>query len=282
MKPQVITAIPVPFTNEGEIDWPAYSRAVEFIDPHVDAMLVAGTTGEFPALEDDERLELFRVTRDILGPERTIAHIGHGSLRQVTSLAKKTKDLGISRMAALSPYYFPTDDEGIVDFYQGIVDAVPGVELYAYLFPERTGMDVSAEAMGEVFQIPEIVGVKLSGASNDLRSQYAARMRPGQEIYSGSDNILPQMMEEGGTGVVSGVSSVFPELFSTLVEALQSGQDHADAQAQVEAAVNLVGPSIKYLKAGLAERVGGDWASRMSMPKVSSDQAEKISEATRV
>ena len=56
MKPQIVTAIPIPFTSEGDVDEGTYQRAIEFIEPHVDGVLVAGTTGEIGRASCRERV----------------------------------------------------------------------------------------------------------------------------------------------------------------------------------------------------------------------------------
>ncbi|WP_194928812.1 dihydrodipicolinate synthase family protein [Pseudactinotalea sp. HY158] len=279
MNPHVITAMPVPFTTTGALDLPAYRRAVTAVDPHVDGVLVAGTTGEFPALDDDERLELFAATRDLIGPERTIAHLGHASTRQVIRLARATVDLGLRRSALITPYYLPTDPAGVVDFYREVLDAVPGLELFVYLFPERTGLDVSPSVLTEILALPGIVGVKLSGAASETVADYAGVLRSGQLLYSGNDATLPDVMAAGGHGVVSGVSSLFPTVFAALSAALCEGRGHDRIQSQAAELVALTGANIRFLKAGLAARDGGDWASRMSLPTPNSETVNQIHDA---
>ena len=76
MKPQIVTAIPIPFTSEGDVDEGTYQRAIEFIEPHVDGC--CQNHRQFLALDDDERLELF-ASRDLIGG-RTIARLGHAAV----------------------------------------------------------------------------------------------------------------------------------------------------------------------------------------------------------
>lgn len=276
MKPQIVTAIPIPFTSEGDVDEGTYQRAIEFIEPHVDGVLVAGTTGEFLALDDDERLELFKLTRDLIGADRTIAHLGHASSFQAGRLARRTLDLGIRRTALITPYYLPTDDEGLVDFYRETLAAAPEQQLYAYLFPERTGIEVAPEVLKEILALPGVVGVKLSGAASDALETYAEVLSEGQELYSGNDATLPHVIGLGGSGVVSGVSSVFPELFANLSAQIDRGDDYSELQTEVARLVALTGPNIRFLKVGLAARVGGEWADRMSMPTPTKEVEESI------
>lgn len=281
MKPQIITAMPIPFTSEGDVDVATYQRAIKFVAPHIDGVLVAGTTGEFLALDDDERLQLFEITRDLIGADRTIAHLGHASGYQTARLARKTLELGILRTALITPYYLPTDDAGLVDFYRTTLAAAPDQQLYAYLFPERTGIDVAPAVLQEILALQGIVGVKLSGAASEELKTYAKILPEGQELYSGNDATLPHVIENGGHGVVSGVSSVFPELFAELARKMEQGEDVSETQKEVARLVALTGPNIRFLKIGLAARVGGEWGSRMSMPAPTKQIEEEILAAAR-
>lgn len=278
MTARVIAAVPVPFTEDGELDLPEYEKALLRMNDHVHGALIAGTTGEFPALDDHERLLLFRNAAEILGRDRVIAHLGHPSLRQVLRLADHTADAGITRFALLSPYYLPSDDDGVVAFFRGVTEQHREAEVYAYLFPERTGVDITVDTLGRVMELPGMRGVKLSGGAAGLLPAYGEVLGAGQELFSGDDSALPWVMDHGGTGVVSGVASAFPELFSALVTALDSGEGSTidAAQAAVAEVVGLVGPTIPRLKLALAARTGAPWTHRMALPAVDENTATAI------
>lgn len=277
MTPQIISAVPVPFDSTGEIDRDGFAATLEAIAPHVDAALVAGTTGEFPALDDSERLELFTIAAGVLGAERTIAHVGHASSRQVLRLAGATVAAGIRRLALLNPYYLPADDDAVVDFFAALSTAVPSAEVYAYLFPERTGIDVAPQTLARILALPGMRGVKLSGAAAARLPEYVAVVPDGQEVFSGDDGALPWVMENGGAGVVSGVSSAFPEIYAELARALAQGSPDAErVQEQVRGIVPEVGPTITRLKAAMRARYGGSWESRMALPAVAPAAGEAI------
>jgi 4-hydroxy-tetrahydrodipicolinate synthase len=277
MPARIISAVPVPFTTDGSLDLATYDAALAALAPHVGGALIAGTMGEFPALDDDERVELFRRAADVLGTERVIAHLGHGSTRQVLRLAEAVAATGIRRLALLSPYYLPTDDDGVVEFYRALTEAHPQAEVYAYIFPERTGMDVPPETLGRVLALPGMVGVKLSGGAAAQLPDYAAVLGPHHELYSGDDSTLPAVLALGGTGVVSGVSSAFPETFAALARALGAGTPEAEAiQAVVEEIVPLAGSTVPRLKAAMSARDGAPWACRMALPAVDDATLEAI------
>src|ERR1700750_2299371 len=113
-------------------------------------MLVAGTTGEFPALEDAERLSLFELALAEAGPDRAIAHISDPGARHASPLALAAVALGATRIAAITPYYLPARPDELAGHYRRIRDAAPGPELYAYIFPERTGQHLPPPLFAQV------------------------------------------------------------------------------------------------------------------------------------
>ena len=201
--PVVLSAVPTLFGTDGELD-PGANRALyKLVAGLVDGMLVAGTTGEFPALEDAERLSLFELALAEAGPDRVIAHIGAPDARHAIRLARAAVALGATRIAAITPYYLPARPDELAGHYRRIRDAVPGPELYAYIFPERTGLAVAPSLFAEVAQAAGLAGAKISGsASADLAGYVAAA--PGLRIFSGNDANPWATMRAGGAGVISG------------------------------------------------------------------------------
>ncbi len=218
---------------------------------------MAGTTGEFPALEDAERLSLFELALAEAGPDRVIAHIGAPDARHAARLAQAAVALGATRIAAITPYYLPARPDELAGHYRRIRDAAPGPELYAYIFPERTGLHVPPPLFAQVADAAGLAGAKVSGsASADLAGYVAAT--PGLRIFSGNDASPWASMRAGGAGVISGRSSAYPEVYSALRE------DEAQ-QSRLDRIVAL-GASIGRLKHALQVRgLAGSPAARMTV-----------------
>ena len=162
-------------------------------------MLVAGTTGEFPALEDDERLWLAEQALAEAGPDRVIVHIGAPDARHAARLARAAVALGARRIAAITPYYLPARPDELVTHYRRVREAAPDAELYAYIFPERTGLTVSPSLLADAARAAALAGAKISGsASADLAGYVAAA--PGLRIFSGNDADPWATTRAGGDG----------------------------------------------------------------------------------
>ena len=163
--PVVFSAVPTLFGASGELDPDANRALYKLVAGLVDGLFVAGTTGEFPALEDAERLALFELALAEAGPDRVIAHIGAPDARHASRLAQAAAALGAERIAAITPYYLPARPDELTTHYRRIRDAAPGPELYAYIFPERTGLHVPPPLFAQVADAAGLAGAKVSGSA---------------------------------------------------------------------------------------------------------------------
>jgi 4-hydroxy-tetrahydrodipicolinate synthase len=278
--PVILSAVPTLFGPDGELDTDANHALYKLVAGLVDGLFVAGTTGEFPALEDAERLSLFELALAEAGPDRVIAHIGAPDARHAARLAQAATTLGATRLAAITPYYLPARPDELAAHYRRIRDAAPGPELYAYIFPERTGLLVPPPLFAEVADAAGLAGAKTSGsASADLAGYVAAvsdlpgpsAAAPGLRIFSGNDADPWATMRAGGAGVISGRSSAYPELYAALC------RDPAE-QERLDQVVAL-GASIGRLKHALQVRglvSGFSPAARMTVDPPDAETAAAI------
>ena len=258
---ELIAAVPTPFTASGQLDLAGARHVFGFAASAGASLLVAGTTGEFPALDDDERLALFEVALSIAGPDRTITHVGAADTRHATALAAAALARGATRLAVISPYYLPARIDEVAAHFTAVHTVAGNAQLYAYLFPERTGVTVSPADLGQLAPQAGLAGVKLSGSSATQLKEYILAAPPGFAVYTGDDSQVVEAASMAAAGVVSGVSSAFPVQFAELVAHVRPAgpsdpaePESAPLAATVSAAVRLAGPSIGRLKYALSLR----------------------------
>jgi 4-hydroxy-tetrahydrodipicolinate synthase len=261
----IFSAIPTLFSSDGEVDLDGNRALCKRVAGLLDGLFVAGTTGEFPALDDAERLSLIELALAEAGPDRVIAHVGAPDARHAARLASAAAALGATRLAAITPYYLPARPDEVGDHYRRIRDAVPDRELYAYIFPERTGLRVPPPVFAAVASAAELAGAKLSGsAATDLAGYVAAA--PGRRMFSGDDSNPAATVRAGGAGLISGRSGAYPEVYAALVAALRAGDEEAAARHQLLLdRIVALGASIGRLKHALQLRGLGGTTARMAV-----------------
>ena len=254
--PVVFSAVPTLFDPDGELDLAANRALYKHLAGLVDGLFVAGTTGEFPALDDAERLSLFELALAEAGPDRVIAHIGAPDARHAARLAQAAISLGATRLAAITPYYLPARPDELSAHYRRIRDAAPGPELYAYIFSERTGVPVPPPLFARVADAAGLAGAKISGSSAGELADYVAAA-PGLRFFSGDDSNPAATMRAGGAGVISGRSSAYPEVYAAL------GQTRPRRRRRWT--IVALGSSVGRLKYALALRGFGSGTARMTV-----------------
>ncbi|WP_206025050.1 dihydrodipicolinate synthase family protein [Micromonospora zingiberis] len=219
----LISALPTLFDQHGAVDLDATKAAYEGLaDTPLDGVFVAGTTGEFTTLSDEERLAVCAVAGAVFGPERTYWHVGAASTHQAGQLTAAAVDQGARRLAALTPYYFPATEAALLRYYDTVVARAAGIPVYGYVFAERTTTSVSPELLGRLAGTG-LAGVKISGEGSAAVAAYLAALpHPQIEVYSGADLEFAEVVGIGATGVVSGVSSVLPAPFLEVRDALRA------------------------------------------------------------
>jgi len=256
------------------------------VNDRADGMLVAGTTGEFPSLDDDERLALFEIALDAAGPDRVIAHIGAPDSYRAARLAAAAVALGARRIAAITPFYLAPTPAEVTDYYERIRAAAPAAALYAYIFPERTGVTVTPSQFCELADAVGLAGAKFSGAAARNVPACAAE-RPGLRIFSGDDSDLAATLRGGGAGIISGRTAAFPEVFAGLAAALAGDAGAAAAAATAEArqadvtAIAALGAGIGLVKEVLRARGFGPMAARMPVGSPDEATAARVAELVK-
>ncbi len=274
--PVIFSAVPTLFGPGGELDLDANQALYKFLAGLTDGLFIAGTTGEFPALEDTERLSLLELALAEAGPDRVIAHIGAPDARHASALARAAVALGARRIAAITPYYFPARPDELTAHYRAIADAAPGPELYAYIFPERTGLRVPPPLFARVAQAAGLAGAKISGSAAAELAGYVAAA-PGLRFFSGDDADPAATMRAGGAGVISGRSSAYPEVYAALGKQALRERDPHGAQETLDRVVAL-GASVGRLKYALTLRGFGSGTARMTVDPPDEATAAAIAE----
>jgi 4-hydroxy-tetrahydrodipicolinate synthase len=276
--PLIFSAVPTLFSGDEEVDFDANRVLYKHVAGLLDGLLVAGTTGEFPALDDAERLALIELALAEAGPDRVIAHIGAPDARHSARLARAAAALGVTRIAAITPYYLPARPDELIAHFGRIREAAAGVELYAYIFPERTGLRVPSSVFAALAGAVGLAGAKLSGSAAGDLAAYAAAA-PGLRLFSGDDSDPAATMRGGAAGLISGRSGAYPEVYAALAAAL--GASDAEGAARYQLVLDRIvalGASIGRLKYALQLRGLGGTTARMTVDPPDASLAAAIAD----
>jgi 4-hydroxy-tetrahydrodipicolinate synthase len=222
-----------PIQDDGCVDHAAVAALVHhLLAGQVDALLVAGTTGEFACLDDAAWCGLVEASlTEIDGAVPAIVNVSHCSLRVAVERAQIAVQHGASYVASTPPYYVPLGDDEMVTFYHRLADA-SGVPLFLYNIPQFTQSSLTT-VLPRLAQHPNVIGIKESSGLYEGIAAIPRRVGRPFVRLAGTDVLLPTAVAQGLDGVVPGLANVVPRLFQLWWRALRQG-DAAVAQGYEE------------------------------------------------
>jgi len=216
-------ALVTPFHSDNSIDFDALRKLVRLqIEGGTDFLVVQGTTGESPTLNQEEKMEILKVVmEENMGKLKIVYGVGGNNTLAVGETLKKVP-AGVDGILSVSPYYNKPTQNGIIEHYKYIASCT-ALPIILYNVPGRTGSNVLPATTLALAGIKNIVAMK-EASGNMEQIMELIRLRPeGFGILSGDDAITMPLIAAGADGVISVVANAFPEKFSKMVHASQKG-----------------------------------------------------------
>lgn len=214
------TALITPFKN-GAIDFDAYRTLVRRqVAGGIDFLVPLGTTAETPTLSADEKVALFKATREEAPGKILVAGAGSNSLQGTLANIELLTPCKPDAWLIVVPFYNKPSQEGIYQYYKAVSEATD-IPVLMYNVPGRTGVNMDASTCIRLAKLPNIIGVK---EASSRYSQISEIIRGTEnedfQVLSGNDGETLPLMATGAKGVISVASNVAPELMVALTNAL--------------------------------------------------------------
>ena len=205
------TAIVTPL-NENGVDYEAFERLIEWqIQEGINAIVVAGTTGEGSTLTDDEHKAVLKFAVDkIAGRVPVIAGTGSNDTAYAVELTKYACEVGADAMLVVTPYYNKATQKGLIQSFTAIADASTK-PIILYNVPSRTGCNIEPATCAALAEHPNIVGIKEASGNISQIAKIASLVGDKMDIYSGNDDQIVPILSLGGKGVISVLSNILPK-----------------------------------------------------------------------
>jgi 4-hydroxy-tetrahydrodipicolinate synthase len=226
------TALVTPFQDDstGAVDLRAFDALIDAqIDGGIDGLVPCGTTGESPALSNDEQSTLIRrVVQRARAHARSgvkvIAGTGTNATRSTIERSQAAEQAGVDAVMVVAPYYNKPTQDGLVRHFVSVAKAV-SCPVVIYNIPGRTGVDLLPDAVGRILEdAKNVVGIKESTGNvlraQDLVRRFGARL----SVLSGDDALTLPMMSVGARGVISVTANLMPKEVARLVKLTLDGR----------------------------------------------------------
>lgn len=221
---RVSTAMVTPFDKKGHIDFPKTTQLVNYlIENGTDSLVVAGTTGESPALSKEEKLALFQHVVQVVNKRvPVIAGTGSNNTYESIELTKKAEQIGVDAIMVVGPYYNKPNQEGMFQHFKAIAEST-SLPVMLYNIPGRSAVNILPETIIRLAKIPNIVAVKEASGDLNAMTKIIAETDEDFLLYSGDDSLALPVMAIGGVGIISVASHVIGNEMQQIVQAFLNG-----------------------------------------------------------
>ncbi len=228
-------ALVTPFGRDGEVDYEALGRLVDYVTENgVDYLVVLGTTAETPTLTREEKHSIVSCVKERnAGRLPLIVGIGGNNTTEVIHTVKETDLSGVAAILSVVPYYNKPTQRGMFEHYRAIAGESP-VPLLLYNIPARTGVNMTAETTLKIaHEIPNVLGIKEAGGMVSQMAHILKDRPQDFRVISGDDILSLPLISLGGDGVISVAANAFPKPFTEMIAAAFAGNTAVAAGLQM-------------------------------------------------
>ncbi len=222
-------ALITPFTSEGDVDYKALSRLVEYqIQNGADFLCILATTGETPCLTKDEKVKIKDLVVSV-NHERVPILMGCGgnNTRAVIEEIRETDWNGIAGILSVCPYYNKPSQEGLYQHFKAIAESSP-LPIVLYNVPGRTGVNLKPETTVRLATDCEnIIAIKEASGSLEQVDEIIKNKPSRFDVISGDDALTFSMVASGAAGVISVIGNALPKEFSRMIRLEFNGEYEA-------------------------------------------------------
>lgn len=210
----IYAPIPTPFGSDGEIAWDALRNNLDWWgQSSLQGLVVAGTNGEAPLLDHNEKVKAFAFTRENLpAGKKVIAGTGCESARATIRLNRTAAESGCQAALVINPSFFKgsLDDDSLYNYFMHLAESSP-LPIILYNMPRNTALNMSASLVVRLSAHPNIAGIKDSSGNIVQIGEIINKSAEGFAVFAGSANFLLPSLVLGAAGGTLALANIMPE-----------------------------------------------------------------------
>jgi N-acetylneuraminate lyase len=284
----ILPALLTPMHDSGKINFAELDRLTDWLlTQGVHGLYVGGTSGEGLLLEPREREEVVEhVVQISRGRGKVMVHVGAIGTAEAVQLAQHAERSGADAIAAVPPFAFGRNLAGISAHYGAIARSC-GLPLYLYNIPSLTAVNLRADDIARLAELPNVRGLKFS--DYDLFEEFKIiSLEKKLDVFHGCDETLLYALMMGAVGGVGLLYNLLPKTILAIYDAFQAGKlrEANDHQLRLSAFINFFLRHSEGNAVGLAKGVmaGLGFAcgqARSPNPPISKESVDRVIEAAK-
>ena len=223
----VYPPIATPFDADGEVSVTGLSSNIAKLGKTgISGLVVLGSNGEFPYLDDYERDVMVETAVEV-APEhfQIIVGTGRESTRATIRTTSRAASMGASAAIVINPCYYTSrmTDQVLYDHYRAVAEESP-IPILVYNAPGFTGVSISSRLVARMAELPNIVGVKDTSGNIVQIAETVSLTSNDFAVLAGSASFLLASLAVGAVGGVLALSNIAPDECVELVRLFEQGE----------------------------------------------------------
>lgn len=221
----ILPALVTPFDAAGAVDHQQLADILEYqLKAGVNGFVPLGSTGEYYALTNEERRQVLKTVKTVVGERGTLIAGANGSCtREVLEQVRQTVDAGYHNLLIAPPYYALPSQEELIGHYQAILDEFSDINVVLYNYPVRTNVEVGFSVLEAFKDHPRVVGIKESSGSVLRAVEIGHRYKEQYQLSCGSDDVAFDFFMWGASSWICGPANCFPDQIVDFYRKFSSG-----------------------------------------------------------
>ena len=227
---RLLTAMITPFDEDGTLNYGKDRKlASALIDAGNDGLVIGGTTGEAPSLNNEEKIRLFTEIKEEIGDRGSVvAGTSDNDFPNSYELTKQAESTGADGVLLTVPAYNKPPQEGLFQYFRALAEST-ALPCLLYNVPSRTALNMTAETTLRVAEIDNVVGVKEASSDPTQITMVIDGAPDGFRVWSGNDDETFATMATGGHGIVSVAGHIVGTQIKTMMGLILEGDIEAAA-----------------------------------------------------
>lgn len=223
----IFTPISTPFRGDDTLDEEGLrSNVVRWMSTPLTGLVVLGSNGEAPQLDDDESDRVIDVVRAVMPRNRPmIVGTGRESTWATIAATRRAASAGADAVLVRTPAFFKAQmtTDVFVRHYLEVADASP-VPVLLYNVTMYTGVNLAPDAVARLGTHPNIVGMKESGSDLAQIAEYIARTPDRFTVLAGSATTVFAALCVGCDGAILALAQLAPDACVQLQVLVREGK----------------------------------------------------------
>ncbi|NLM42642.1 MAG: dihydrodipicolinate synthase family protein [Clostridiales bacterium] len=224
----VIPPMVTPFKENGDVDYQLHAENMEkWNEDKLAGYLVLGSNSEAVYLNEEEKLELIKITVETAKKDRLIlAGTGMESTRETINLTNKAAKLGAHAALILTPFYYggKMNDEALVQYFTDVADNVD-IPVLIYNVTKFTHINISVKAVEKLSRHPNIVGMKDSSGNIPQLVQFQSVIPESFNLMVGTASAWYPALTLGIKAGIMALANCAPNECALVQEEFEKGNE---------------------------------------------------------